>query len=266
MDRARDQLLACAGLAEDEDGGICRGDLRDLCEHLAERRRGADDLFEHRGAVDIFAQREILITHALFGPLAIIDVGARRVPAQRLTVLIPYRVVLHEEPPVLAIVAPSALLEVEGHATREGVPALLPQARHVFRMKNARAEIGRGHLRDRESGVLEQGPVAVERLPIRTQDGNRLGNGVDNLLRLLLGRPESFHSSNATPRLPDRNVGFAACSSAFGPSAFALAREEPGSRRCDSTVRLCGSVSPLRASTSGPLGPSYPTSASRSRA
>ena len=102
--------------------------------------------------------------------------------------------------------APSALLELEGHTTREGVPALLPQARYVFRMKHARAEIGRGHLRDRESGVLEQGPVAVEGLPIRTEDGNRLRNGVDNLLRLLLGRPESFHLSNATPRLPDRNV------------------------------------------------------------
>jgi len=94
-----------------------------------------DDLFEHRGAVDVFAQREILALRALFGSLAIIDVGARRVPAQRLTVLIPHRVVLYEEPPVLAIMAPSALLELEGHATREGVPALLPQARHVFRMK-----------------------------------------------------------------------------------------------------------------------------------
>ncbi len=106
----------------------------------------------------------------------------------------------------MAIVAPSALLELEGHAKRESVPALLPQARHVFRMKNARAEIGRGHLRDRESGVLKQGPVAVEGLPIRTQDGNRLRNSIDNLLGLLLGRPESFHPSNATPRLPDRNV------------------------------------------------------------
>src|SRR6266850_1982801 len=223
VDRARDQLLAGAGLAEDEDGGICWGDLRDLCEHLAERRRGADDLFEHRGAVDILAQRQILITHALFGPLAIIDVGARRVPAQRLTMLIPYRVVLHEEPPILPVVAPSALLEVEGHAARESLPALLPQACHVFRMKNARAEIGRGHLRDRESGVLEQGPVAVEGLPIRTQDGNRLGNGVDNLLRLLLRRPESFHSSNATPRLPDRNVGFAAVRFHLPPVRFRLA-------------------------------------------
>src|SRR5207245_10958928 len=102
--------------------------------------------------------------------------------------------------------APTAVREPEGHTPREAVPALLPQARYVFRMRHARAELGRGHLRDRESGVLEQGPVAVEGLPIRTEDCNRLRNGVDNLLRLLLGRPESFHSSNATPRLPDRNV------------------------------------------------------------
>src|SRR5882672_1551093 len=148
VDRARDQLLAGAGLAEDEDGGICWGDLRDLCEHLAERRRGADDLFEHRGAVDILAQRQILVTHALFGPLAIVDVGARCVPAQRLTVLTPYRVVLHEKPSVLAIVPPSTLLKLERHAPSEGVPALLPEARHVLRMKHARAEISRGHLRD----------------------------------------------------------------------------------------------------------------------
>src|SRR5258708_17106771 len=89
-------------------------------------------------------------------------------------------------------------------------------------MKNARAEIGRGHLRDRESGVLEQGPVAIEGLPIRTQDGNRLRNGVDNLLRLLLGRPESFHSSNATPRLPDRNVGVPAVRFRLPPRRFRL--------------------------------------------
>src|SRR5712692_10469775 len=75
----------------------------------------------------------------------------------------------------------------------------------------------------RESGVLEQGPVAIEGLPIRTQDGNRLRNGVDNLLRLLLGRPESFHSSNATPRLPDRNVGFAAVRFHLPPVRFRLA-------------------------------------------
>jgi len=115
------------------------------------------------------------------------------------------RVVLHEEPPILSVVPSSASLELERYATREGVPALLPEARHVLRMKHARAEIGRGHLGDRETDVLEQRPIAVEGLPIGTQDGNRLRNGVDNLLRLLLGRPECFHSSNAMPRPPDRN-------------------------------------------------------------
>src|SRR5882672_6824175 len=43
------------------------------------------------------------------------------------------------------------------------------------------------------------------------------------LLRLLLGRPESFHSSNATPRLPDRNVGLAAVRFHLPPVRFRLA-------------------------------------------
>src|SRR6267143_1469614 len=43
------------------------------------------------------------------------------------------------------------------------------------------------------------------------------------LLRLLLGRPESFHSSNATPRLPDRNVRFAAVRFHLSPVRFRLA-------------------------------------------
>ncbi len=205
MDRPRNQLLAGTGLAEDENGGVCWGDLCDLREDLAERRGGTDDLLEHRSAVDVFAQRHVLITRALFGPLAIVDVGARRVPAQRLTELIPYRVVLHEEPPVLAIVSPSALLELERHATRERVPTLLPKARHVFRMKHARAEVGRGHLINRETDVLEQRPIAVDGLPIGTQDGNRLRDGVDDLSRLLLRPLESLHEANAMLRRPDRN-------------------------------------------------------------
>src|SRR5437899_6768647 len=121
--------------------------------------------------------------------------SSRGVAAQRATAPVPDRVVLHEEPPILSVVPSSALFELERHATREGVPALLPEARHVLRMKHTRAEIGRGHLSDRETDVLEQRPIAVDGLPIGTQDGNRLRNGVDNLLRLLLGRPESFHLS-----------------------------------------------------------------------
>jgi len=44
--------------------------------------RTSHDLFKHRGAIDVLAQREILVLRALFGPLAIVDVYGRRVPAE----------------------------------------------------------------------------------------------------------------------------------------------------------------------------------------
>ena len=43
VDRAGDELLAGAGLAGDEDGGRCVGDLLDDREDLLERRGAADE-------------------------------------------------------------------------------------------------------------------------------------------------------------------------------------------------------------------------------
>src|SRR5205823_5610209 len=44
VDLARDQLLACAGLAGDEYGDVGAGDLVDLAEDVAHRVAGADDV------------------------------------------------------------------------------------------------------------------------------------------------------------------------------------------------------------------------------
>ncbi len=46
MDLARDELLARAGLARDEDADVGRRDLLKLAEHLQHRRADADDLAE----------------------------------------------------------------------------------------------------------------------------------------------------------------------------------------------------------------------------
>src|SRR4029077_20575109 len=134
---------------------IGRGDLRDLSQYRPQWRGRAHDLFKHRGAIDLFAQREILAPRTLFGPFAIVDVGSRRVPAQREPLFVADRVVLHEEPAVLSIVAPRALLELEGDAACEGVAPLLLQARDVVGMEDARAEARGGDFSDREAGVLE---------------------------------------------------------------------------------------------------------------
>jgi hypothetical protein len=72
VNSARDELLAGTGFAKDEDGRIGRGDLGHLDQHRSQGCGRAHDLFKHRGAIDVFAQRKILALRALFGPLAIV--------------------------------------------------------------------------------------------------------------------------------------------------------------------------------------------------
>ena len=81
-------------------------------------RRGADDLLEHRSAVDVFAQRESFVAHAIFSALAIVDVGAGDVPADDL-ILFTDGDVAPEEPAVLPVAAPRAQLGLERDPLRD---------------------------------------------------------------------------------------------------------------------------------------------------
>ena len=106
MDRAGDELLPGAGLAGDEYRRVGRRDLRHAREHRAQRWRGAHDLLEHRRPVDLLAEREVLVAHPLLGALAIIDVGARRKPANDAAVGVAQRRAAAEDPPILSIWSP----------------------------------------------------------------------------------------------------------------------------------------------------------------
>jgi hypothetical protein len=89
VDGPGDKLLAGAGLTGDQHGRIRRRHLRDLRQNGPKRRRGADDLLEHRGAIDLFAQREVLASNPVFGPLEIVDVRSRGIPADDVAVMVP---------------------------------------------------------------------------------------------------------------------------------------------------------------------------------
>src|SRR3989454_12619765 len=108
MDGARNQLLAGAGLAEDEDGSVRWGDLGHVPEYHPQGCRGPHDLLEHRFAIDVLSQRQILIAGPLFRPLPIVDVGACGVPAHSAALLVSYRTVLDQEPAILSVVASRA--------------------------------------------------------------------------------------------------------------------------------------------------------------
>ena len=61
MDGAGDQLLARAGLAIDQYGGIGGGDAADLVEHRQQGGTAADDLLEIVRGLDLFLEVEVLL-------------------------------------------------------------------------------------------------------------------------------------------------------------------------------------------------------------
>ena len=117
MNGAGDELLSRAGFPEDQHVRIRRSDLRNLVENAAQRFGPADDVLKHRAAHDLFAQREVLVAHAVFVPLALVDVGARRIPANDATLRVELRVVLDEKPAIAAVLPAGPLLDRERFRT-----------------------------------------------------------------------------------------------------------------------------------------------------
>src|SRR6185369_12875096 len=60
VDGARDEFLACSGLAEDEHGGVDPGDRVDLSQHFKQCRTAADDFAEVVLAADFLLQVAVL--------------------------------------------------------------------------------------------------------------------------------------------------------------------------------------------------------------
>src|SRR5262249_8902697 len=60
VDGARDELLARPGFTRDEDGGVGGSHLGNPREDDLQRLGRADNLLEHRGAIHLVAQRQVL--------------------------------------------------------------------------------------------------------------------------------------------------------------------------------------------------------------
>src|SRR6266436_9518976 len=96
---------------------IRRRHLGHVRQNCPKRRRGADDLLEHRRAIDLFAQREVLASDAVFGPLAVVDVGSCRIPADDIAVVVAERAVAGQEPTILSVFPARALLGLKWFAS-----------------------------------------------------------------------------------------------------------------------------------------------------
>src|SRR5262245_19000355 len=97
--------------------------------------RGTDDLLEHRGTIDPFAQREVLHSNTVFGPLELIDVSSCGIPADDLAVLVHNRLVVDREPAILSILTAGALLRLKRFAAQECFPAFLLEPPDIVGME-----------------------------------------------------------------------------------------------------------------------------------
>lgn len=89
MDGSSNQFLASAGFTCQENRRVCRGNFGNCRKHLLERRRRAHDLLEHRGAINLLAQDDVLALEPLLRTFAVVYVGSCSVPADDTSALIP---------------------------------------------------------------------------------------------------------------------------------------------------------------------------------
>jgi hypothetical protein len=87
-----------------------------LHQYLAQCGGGPDDFLEHRCAIEVFAQRQVFVAHPLFALLALVDVRARRIPAQEASLVIPQRVVPVEKPAILPAVPQAGSVRIQHQA------------------------------------------------------------------------------------------------------------------------------------------------------
>src|SRR4029079_3467382 len=124
---------------------------------------GADDFLEQGRAYNFLAQHNVFVSHPVFGPLAIIDVGSRCVPTHEASLFVAEWVVTDEEPTILPILPQRSLFDLKRDTPRKGRPALLPQALDILWMKDPCAKVRGAYIFHSETGVVEDCLVRVDR-------------------------------------------------------------------------------------------------------
>src|SRR5438309_7630540 len=135
--------------------------------------------------IDELPQLLLLLTELVLRPAPILYVRPRRVPAQDATLLVPKRVVVNEVPAVLPIMAPGPPLQAERNAACERQRPLFLQPLDVVGVKDQLARICARDLLRREAVVLERCATRAAGLPLRIENDDRLGNRVEDALRLV---------------------------------------------------------------------------------
>src|SRR5262249_25210987 len=160
----------------------------------ADRLRRPDDLVEHRDALDLFAERQVLSLQ-LLRPLPILDVGRRGVPPRNPAVFLTKRSVMTQEPAVGSILRAHVGLVLEGLAARKLLASAL-MFLEVVGMGHRPKEVSSTKLFEGAAEIVERRSIRVEPPAVRAEDDDVLRNGIHEMAKFpfvlpypLLGLP-----------------------------------------------------------------------------
>src|SRR6202049_920163 len=120
---------------------------------MAQWLGGTDDFLEHGGAYDVFPQRNLFVSGPVFGALAIIDVGSRRIPAHQSSLFVAERVVTDEEPAILTVLPARSLFDFKRQAASQRRLALFAQSLEIFGMEDSGAKVRDNYILHSKPGI-----------------------------------------------------------------------------------------------------------------
>ena len=190
MQRARNQLFARSGFAQNEDCRIRRRNLLHLLQHLAHRFRGTDNFLKHRRAIDFLSQNEVLVPEPLFRPLLVVDVGCRDVPADDPAVFVFQRVVLNSCQRYCPLLNKARISSSNGSPSQQSYSDARSRTRSTSSGWKARAKKPLSFTSPTVSPVtIQSHPVRVECRAIRRENHDGLANGIGDRAKVLLVLP-----------------------------------------------------------------------------
>src|SRR5258708_1245369 len=185
MNGPREQLLAGTGFAANQTRRIGAGDLGHLRQDGGERGRGADNLLEHRGLVDLLSQRDVFLFQSLFSLLAVFDISSGNIPTRNLPLFVAQGVVTGQKPAVASIALAKPHFAFEGRARRHST---IPLNLAPFRIIGMTYSENRGFvtpLFESEAEVVEPAAVHKKTLEVASENSDELWCEVQNLPKLL---------------------------------------------------------------------------------
>src|SRR5712671_4644427 len=185
MNGPRDELFAGAGFAGDQHRRIAAGDLRHLRQDGGQRRRTADNLFEHRGLVDFLSQRHVFLLQSLFSSLAVFDISSGNIPTRNLPLFVAQGVVTGQKPAVTSIALAKPHFAFKSRAHRHST---IPLNLDPFRIIGMTYSANGGFvtpLFESEAEVVESAAVHKKTLAVASKNSDELWCEVQNLPKLL---------------------------------------------------------------------------------